>query len=385
MIISLTDAAIRGLSPPASGRIEIQDSRCRGLAIRVTAGGVKSWTFRYRDRASGKAERKTLGRYPDVSLARAREIADSNRVEVYAGQSPQEQIRLARRLEKKAPSFDDLADRYLREAVEPRKAASTAGVERAYLASARAAFKGRKAKEISRQDIRDFSCGARQNGPGRRQPHARHLIDAVRLGRRGGVLDATPVVKIARPTKYETPKDRVLNVLEIVALWLAFDGLDKPMSGALRLLLVTGQRPGQIVTMEQGELHDLHDPQKAAWHIPPSKRKDPRGKKRGPHIVPLTRLAVEIVEGALRSRFQDDQSPFVFWSRRNHGAAIERNSLSQALRRLVASLPAIQGCPPTPHDLSSTLRNLCRVAKRFRESFHEGGWNFYTVRWMPRH
>jgi hypothetical protein len=35
--------------------------------------------------------------------------------------------------------------------------------------------------------------------------------------------------------------------------------------------------------------------------------------------------------------------------------------------------------------LSSTLRNLCRVAKRFRESFHEGGWNFYTVRWMPRH
>jgi uncharacterized protein YecT (DUF1311 family) len=36
-------------------------------------------------------------------------------------------------------------------------------------------------------------------------------------------------------------------------------------------------------------------------------------------------------------------------------------------------------------SLSSTLRNLCRVAKRFRESFHEGGWNFYTVRWMPRH
>src|SRR5664279_2081432 len=35
--------------------------------------------------------------------------------------------------------------------------------------------------------------------------------------------------------------------------------------------------------------------------------------------------------------------------------------------------------------LSSTLRNLCRLAKRFRESFHEGGWNFYTVRRMPIH
>jgi hypothetical protein len=61
--------------------------------------------------------------------------------------------------------------------------------------------------------------------------------------------------------------------------------------------------------------------------------------------VPLTRLAVEIVEGSLAAKFQDDQSPFVFWSSRNHGAAIERNSLSQALRRLVVSLPAIQGCP----------------------------------------
>jgi hypothetical protein len=185
MTISLTDAAIQGLAPPASGRIEILDSRCRGLAIRVTAGGVKSWTFRYRDRVSGKAERKTLGRYPDVSLARAREIADSNRVEVYAGQSPQERIRLARRLEKKAPSFDDLADRYLREAVEPRKAVSTAGVERAIGVGAgsfqRPQGQGNFAAGHSR-----LSCRARQNGPGRRQPHARHLIDAVRLGRRGG-------------------------------------------------------------------------------------------------------------------------------------------------------------------------------------------------------
>jgi hypothetical protein len=35
--------------------------------------------------------------------------------------------------------------------------------------------------------------------------------------------------------------------------------------------------------------------------------------------------------------------------------------------------------------LSSTLRILCRVAERFRESFHEGGWNFYTVGRMPGH
>ena len=35
--------------------------------------------------------------------------------------------------------------------------------------------------------------------------------------------------------------------------------------------------------------------------------------------------------------------------------------------------------------LSSTLRVSRRVAERFRESFPEGGGNFYTVRRMPRH
>src|ERR1019366_4215136 len=38
-----------------------------------------------------------------------------------------------------------------------------------------------------------------------------------------------------------------------------------------------------------------------------------------------------------------------------------------------------------PGCVTSTLRILCRIAERLRESFHEGGWNFYTVRRMPGH
>jgi len=37
------------------------------------------------------------------------------------------------------------------------------------------------------------------------------------------------------------------------------------------------------------------------------------------------------------------------------------------------------------YHLTSTLRVSRRVAERFRESFPEGGGNFYTVRRMPRH
>ena len=93
MTTNLTDAAIRALAPPTSGRLELQDMRCPGLELRVTANGAKSWSFRYRDRTTGKTERKTLGRYPDLSLARAREIAAGERVDVFAGRSPQAKIR----------------------------------------------------------------------------------------------------------------------------------------------------------------------------------------------------------------------------------------------------------------------------------------------------
>ncbi len=179
-----------------------------------------------------------------------------------------------------------------------------------------------------------------------------------------GILETTPIVKIGKPTKREIPKDRVLSEREIVTLWRAFDDLDKPMAAALRLLLMTGQRPGQVAAMERRELHDLDDRAGAAWHIPVAKRKDPRGAKRGPHVVPLSPLAGQIIEGCLDAR-APVLSPAVFLSRRS-GAAIERNSLSQAMRRLVTRLDAqrlaahpstiasLQARPPSPHDLRRT-------------------------------
>ena len=257
-----------------------------------------------------------------------------------------------------------MADRYLREGVA-HKAASTISVETAYLVSARAAFKDRKAKDISRQDVIDF-LAARAVGT----PIAANRTLAVLATMFGwaverGILETTPIVKIGKPTKREIPKDRVLNEREIVTLWRAFDDLDKPMAAALRLLLVTGQRPGQVAAMERGELHDLDDRGGAAWHIPVAKRKDPRGAKRGPHVVPLSPLAGKIIGGCLDARASDDLSPAVFLSRRS-GAAIERNSFSQAMRRLVARLDAqrlaadpstiasLQARPPSPHDLRRT-------------------------------
>jgi hypothetical protein len=72
----LTDGYLRALAPPATGRLEISDTRCGGLVLRVTAAGVKSWSFRFRDRITQAPLRVTIGRYPDVGLSAARGAAD---------------------------------------------------------------------------------------------------------------------------------------------------------------------------------------------------------------------------------------------------------------------------------------------------------------------
>jgi hypothetical protein len=59
----LTDGYLRALAPPATGRLEISDTRCGGLVLRVTAAGVKSWSFRFRDRITQAPLRVTIGRY----------------------------------------------------------------------------------------------------------------------------------------------------------------------------------------------------------------------------------------------------------------------------------------------------------------------------------
>lgn len=360
----LTDAYLKSLTPPASGRLEIADAKARGLSFRLTANGVASWTFRYRDKLTGKLERRTVGRFPDMTLARARALANLDRAKVTEGKSPAEDMRQAREAERKAIMFDDLALRYLAEHVAKAKKASTAAVEKSYLAPARAEWTGKKAKDITRQHVRDFLDARAVKAPVGANRTLAVLSALFGWGVEKGLVETTPVVKIAKPTKRKSAKDRVLTEAEIPLLWRAFDAVDAMMAAAFRVLLLTGQRPGQVVAMERTELRDLGDPGKATWHIAVAKRKDARGLKRGPHIVPLPPLAAAIVEQALAARPQDEKSPWVFCSFRNPGAAIDRHSLSRALQRLIAeianepcdaeTIARLQADRPTPHDFRRT-------------------------------
>lgn len=83
---ALTAAAVERLKPPAEGQVEHFDAGFPGLALRISYGGGRSWVYFYR--THGKQRRITLGTYPALSLADAREAWRMARAAVERGEDP---------------------------------------------------------------------------------------------------------------------------------------------------------------------------------------------------------------------------------------------------------------------------------------------------------
>src|SRR5262245_49450879 len=70
----LTARYLDSLKGVRGKRLEVADDLVRGLSLRVTAAGVKTWALRYRV-SSGQQRRLTLGAYPALPLSKARDEA----------------------------------------------------------------------------------------------------------------------------------------------------------------------------------------------------------------------------------------------------------------------------------------------------------------------
>lgn len=82
----LTDAALRRAKPAAKPQ-KLADGG--GLFLFITLAGAKSWRWKYR--VAGKEKLLTLGLYPDVTLAKAREAREDARRLLASGVDPSEQ------------------------------------------------------------------------------------------------------------------------------------------------------------------------------------------------------------------------------------------------------------------------------------------------------
>src|SRR5262249_37998352 len=86
-ILPLTARTVASLRAPSDKpRIEYFDAEVPGLTLRITSDGVKTWSLLYRHH--GRKRRFTLGRFPDLGLAKARLRALEERGRIAGGAAP---------------------------------------------------------------------------------------------------------------------------------------------------------------------------------------------------------------------------------------------------------------------------------------------------------
>lgn len=299
----LSDATIRALRPRAE-RYEVRDGLRPGLVLRVEPDGRRTWTFRYGDRGS---RRVTLGPLsPTFGLAKARAAADAVLAELRAGRDPGAQREEARRLERAeralrqareagAPvpgSFSDLARRYLRDTAKRFKL-STWKKERWYVERCiLPAWGGRPAAEIRRADVLrllEEVSEARGGVTGNRTLSVARRVLAWAVDREE--LDANPAAAIPRRYLHrERSRERALSREEVRKLWPALSDLHPAVAAAWRLILLTGARPGEVLTMRWADLAPDNG-NGLAWEIPAERTKSGHS-----HRVPLSRQALAVLD-----------------------------------------------------------------------------------------
>lgn len=328
-----TDRGIAALKAKAE-RHEVWEDGRTGLGLRISPAGRKTWIYLYR--FQGRPRRMTIGTYPGLGLASARVQHSVAREQLERGIDPGAAKVNQRQAERRAESIDELIDEYLAKHARPNKR-SAAADERALNLDVRPAWGRRKANSITRRDVVRLLDGVVERGS---PIMANRLLEIVRrmftFAVERGVLELTPCTLVKPPAK-EIPRDRVLNAEEIGVFWTELDAakMSEAARIALRLLLATGQRRGEVVRATWAEF-DLDG---ATWEIPASRTKSGR-----PHGVPLSEMALDFLASA---KTLSVGSAWVFPSPRGD-QPMAPAAVSHALHRNISHF---QIATFTPHDL----------------------------------
>ena len=277
--VNFTDAWLRKLKPPVE-REDFRDRGTRGLQLRSSPSGVKTFSFVFR--IGSKMGRATLGRYPDVDLKFARTKADEFRKLVSQGIDPRSEKRAKRRL--REMTVELMVHEFIQTYAKPKNSSWKQAESnlRLYLSS----FYGTQPiSEVTRADIHqildDLIARDKQTAANRALAHIRKFFGW--LVERG-YLNHSPADHI-KPRHKESERDRVLSDAEIKAIWDAAEAMSGPYSAWLKLLLLCGQRRVETASMRRSQIID------GSWHLSAT---DTKNKQ--PHIIPLPNQAQRLVD-----------------------------------------------------------------------------------------
>jgi len=354
-MLLLTDQILRSVPrPKGRKRVELTDARCAGLTFRVTNQNARSFSFRFRDPKSNRVGRVTLGSYPDLSLAKARKKADEYRVQVANGINPAE-VRKRERDTAASRSLGAVAARYIEEHAKRRNRPSTIEwAERNLNLHILPQWRHRHIDTIERADIVELTEKLIAAGTPVTANRVQTLIGTIySFALDAGLTKGNPCSRL-RKRGTENPATRVLSDDELRLFWkhAPLAPLTRQTGLALRLILLTGCRPGEIAGLRRSELENFDDVETALFQLPGE-----RTKNKLAHVVPLTAFARDTIAAALE--LIDAKEEFIFPTRLKRGGPMRSHSLTVAMRRIggVATGPGAgtwKAALPSPHDLRRT-------------------------------
>jgi len=304
--------------------VEYFDKGYPGLALRLSYGGGKSFVYFYR--IGGRLRRMTLGTFPAMTLAEAREAWRGARQDAKTGRDPSQ----ARKHGTGATDFRSVAAQWILR--DQAKNKSRAIVARMIDVNVLPAWEYRQIADIGRRDVLDVIDAIVDRGAvitARRVQAHLHRLFRWAVGR--GIVEANPVADLPKPGS-ETKRDRVLSDDELVAVWKGAGEIGWQFGEAFRLLILTGARREEIGQLRWSEINGGNIELQGA-----------RTKNGAPHVIPLSAPARAIVEDLPRIA----GSEFVF--------TIEGLKPISAWSRAKARLDEIAGIAPWRiHDLRRT-------------------------------
>jgi integrase len=317
---------------PESLPYSIWDKRTRGLCLKVYPSGRRAWYCVYRK--AGRAEWLHVGDASTIPLVDARRRMQRVAVQVSDGKDPVAERRAAR-----VGTFAEVVERYFNEHAKRRNkswAQSYALVRRFLLPR----WGRMQPASITRSDVRAMMSSIEAPVVCNQAIAAASAIFRWCVGME--IIAVNPCVGVARnPTK---SRERILSDDEIKRFWTAFDTAGLVRGAALKLILLLGQRPGEICCMRREHIRD-----DGWWELPGTPVPDigwPGTKNGASHAVFLSPPARAII-----SELTDGEAGVGFVFATERGNAVD--GLDRAMRDLCRSLDV--AVPARPHDLRRTF------------------------------
>lgn len=343
--VRLSQALVDDAHAGDQRRARYWDLTVPGLVLNVTDKGAKSYGVIYRD-LDGRQREPRIGDAKVITLKQARTAA----LDVLAGaqlhgRDPIAERRAARSQAetRRTRTLSKLAEAYFADS-RPRKVPARITLEtQSYGKHLRPRFGDAPVAELSSEEIGDaLRAVAEMWGPGA----ANTCLEVIRqmlsfAVERGWVSQNAARGLRAFPKR---SRERVATEAELRAVWRALDAArsDGRSDGysaalALQLAILTLQRRSEVAGIDWREI----DWAEKLWTIPGPRTKN----KKGPHVVPLSPAALDVLKAAFGARKQG----FAFSGRSD--VSLDAKVVTRAFARLTANL-GIENL--TVHDLRRT-------------------------------